>query len=346
MSRTGFPAVFLALALLAAALLAPVAASAEEDGIFAEIHTAKGVITARLFHRRAPLTVMNFIQLAEGTRSWTHPNGASMDVPLYRNLVFHRVRDFMVQTGDPVGDGRGGPGYEFEDEFHPDLHHDRPGMLSMANRGPRTNGSQFFITKLAAPWLNGRHSVFGEVVDGRPVLNAVVEGDRLDKVVILRRGEEALGFDVELAHALANARTEELREKAQKTVPEPTAPVDPATVPAAGQPAVSPGSFEFLVIGHKEMKDAARLGLVFHYDRAGALEVAQKLVRLARAQGADFTALRRRFSDMRRETISRNVSDTPMSPAGLKSIFTMKPGQISDPIDLPTGVYIFKRLPQ
>ncbi len=336
-----------ALALAALSLAGPGRAAAENEGLFADLHTSKGVVTARLHYRRAPLTVMNFIQLAEGTREWQHPTtGATTSEPLYRNIAFHLVRDFMIQTGDPAGTGKGGPGYVFDDEFHPELSHAEPGILSMGNRGPNTNGSQFFITKLPAPWLDGRYTAFGTVVAGIDVVGAIVVGDRLDKIVIRREGSEAARFDVEYAHVLANRRTAELRKAAEKNVPEPSAPVDPAKLPAADQPHVSPGNFEFIVIGHSEMPDVKRIGRDFYYDRAGAIDIAGKLVRLARSEGANFSALREKYSDMRRETVARNVADSPMAPAGLKAIFALKPGQISDPIDLPTGVYIFLRLPE
>ncbi|MCC2113341.1 MAG: hypothetical protein KDJ16_15000, partial [Hyphomicrobiales bacterium] len=163
--------------------------------------------------------------------------------------------------------------------------------------------------------------------------------------VIRREGSEAALFDVEYAHVLANRLKEDLRKVAEKQIPEPTAEIDPAKVPADGQPYVSPGDFEFIVIGHTEMPDLKRIGRTFAYDRAGAIAIAEKLVRLARSKDADFSALRQKFSDMRRETIARNVVDSPTAPAGLKLIFALKPGQVSDPIDLPTGVYIFMRLP-
>src|SRR5262249_34386661 len=133
-----------------------------------------GTITLRLFPDRAPKTVRNFVGLAEGTIEWTDPRtGARTTDPLYDGTVFHRVIDnFMLQGGDPLGNGRGGPGYEFEDEFH-DLRFDRPYLLAMANAGPGTNGSQFFITVVPTPHLNGRHTIFGEVIEGTDVVDAI-----------------------------------------------------------------------------------------------------------------------------------------------------------------------------
>lgn len=150
----------------------------------ATIHTTKGDIDIELFPERAPRTVENFVGLATGEIEWTDPEtGDSRDDPLYRDVPFHRVIEgFMIQTGDPAGTGRGGPGYTFDDEFHPDLRHDDAGIVSMANRGPDTNGSQFFITLDAQPHLDDRHAVFGKVIDGMDVVRSIgaVETDQND----------------------------------------------------------------------------------------------------------------------------------------------------------------------
>ncbi len=167
-----------------------------DKGIFAEIQTNKGKITVRLFYRKVPKTVANFIGLAEGTKSWIDVRtGQSQNTPLYRNLKFHRViKNFMVQGGDPLGNGRGGPGYRFQDEFHPELKHNKAGILSMANAGPNTNGSQFFITHVPTPWLDNRHSVFGEVIEGMNVVNHIRQNDDLVGIRIIRKGKEAAAF--------------------------------------------------------------------------------------------------------------------------------------------------------
>jgi peptidyl-prolyl cis-trans isomerase A (cyclophilin A) len=141
----------------------------------ATLETTFGEITVELFAERAPRTVENFVGLATGDREWEDPEtGEQRDDPLYRDVEFHRVIEgFMIQGGDPTGTGRGGPGYEFDDEFHPELRHDGPGILSMANSGPDTNGSQFFITLDAQPHLDDRHSVFGQVIDGMDVVEEI-----------------------------------------------------------------------------------------------------------------------------------------------------------------------------
>jgi peptidyl-prolyl cis-trans isomerase A (cyclophilin A) len=146
-----------------------------------------GTIVLRLFPEQAPKTVQNFVGLAEGTTEWTDPRtGQRTTEPLYNGTIFHRVIDrFMLQGGDPLGTGTGGPGYEFEDEFHPDLRFNRPYLLAMANAGPGTNGSQFFITVVPTPHLDGRHTIFGEVVEGSDIVDAIgkTETDRGDRPV-------------------------------------------------------------------------------------------------------------------------------------------------------------------
>ena len=160
-----------------------------QDGIYAKITTEKGEILIKLTHKETPGTVGNFVSLAEGKmENSAKPQGK----PYYDGIKFHRViPDFMIQGGDPNGTGAGGPGYNFEDEFHPELKHDTPGVLSMANAGPATNGSQFFITHVATPWLDGKHTVFGNVIEGQDVVDNVAQGDTMQKVEILRVGEEA-----------------------------------------------------------------------------------------------------------------------------------------------------------
>ncbi|MDD4218699.1 MAG: peptidylprolyl isomerase [Sphaerochaetaceae bacterium] len=163
-----------------------------QDGLYAKIITNRGDIEVSLEYKKAPMTVANFVGLAEGVLNLKDPGK-----PYYDGLKFHRViKDFMVQTGCPLGKGTGGPGYNFPDEFVDDLTHTGPGVLSMANAGPGTNGSQFFITHVATPWLDGKHSVFGHVVEGQSVVDAIVEGDSIKSIEIKRVGEQAKAFTV------------------------------------------------------------------------------------------------------------------------------------------------------
>lgn len=161
-----------------------------EPGIYAEFHTEKGIIVCMLEYKKTPMTVANFVGLAEG--KFTVQDTIKYVTPFYNGLKFHRViSDFMIQGGDPDGTGSGGPKHRFYDEIVPELKHDKPGILSMANSGPATNGSQFFITHKETPWLDGKHTVFGHVVSGQEVVNAIVQGDVMKQVKIVRVGDEA-----------------------------------------------------------------------------------------------------------------------------------------------------------
>jgi len=159
----------------------------------ATLRTNQGTIVLRLFPDQAPKTVQNFVDLAEGSREWTNPTSRNKTkAKLYDGTIFHRViAGFMIQGGDPLGTGTGGPGYKFKDEIHPDLRFDKPYLLAMANAGPGTNGSQFFITVGATPWLNGKHTIFGEVISGADVVDKIsrvqtVPGDRPVTDVVLQ----------------------------------------------------------------------------------------------------------------------------------------------------------------
>lgn len=163
------------------------------EGLFAKINTTKGSIVVKLEFEKTPLTVANFVGLAEGS---IKNNAKAEGEPYYDGLTFHRViADFMIQGGDPTGTGSGGPGYQFKDEFDQSLKHDRAGTLSMANAGPGTNGSQFFITHKPTSWLDGRHSVFGYVVEGQGTVDLIAKGDKIKNIVIIRNGKAAKKFD-------------------------------------------------------------------------------------------------------------------------------------------------------
>ena len=164
-----------------------------QEGIFAVFSTDKGSIKIQLTYDKTPGTVGNFVGLVEGA---IKNDIKEMGTPYYDGLKFHRViPDFMIQGGCPQGTGVGGPGYNFDDEFHPELKHDRAGILSMANAGPGTNGSQFFITHIETPWLDGKHTVFGQLIEGQDVVNAIAQNDVIQKITIERMGESAEKFD-------------------------------------------------------------------------------------------------------------------------------------------------------
>lgn len=176
-----------------------------QDGLYAKFNTTKGEILVALEYQKTPGTVGHFVALAEGNlENAVKPQGT----PYYNGLKFHRViPDFMIQGGCPQGTGTGNPGYKFDDEFHPDLKHDGPGVLSMANAGPGTNGSQFFITHVETPWLDNNHTVFGKVIEGQDVVDAIAQGDEIKTLDIVRSGADAEGFNaVEAFRTFEGAR--------------------------------------------------------------------------------------------------------------------------------------------
>ena len=198
--------------ILAVALLATINTNnINKEGMYAKIKTNKGDIMLELEFEKTPLTVANFVGLAEGK---IKNNKKEVGEPYYDGLKFHRViADFMIQGGCPDGNGMGGPGYQFPDEIHPDLKHSGPGILSMANAGPGTNGSQFFITHKETPWLDGKHTVFGKVTEGQDVVDAIAQDDKIIKIDIIRKGENAKKFD---SKAIFDKELEKLEKQAEE----------------------------------------------------------------------------------------------------------------------------------
>jgi FKBP-type peptidyl-prolyl cis-trans isomerase len=187
------------------------------NGLYAKFNTSKGAIVVNLEFEKTPGTVGNFVALAEGN---LENNSKPQGTPYYNGLKFHRViADFMIQGGCPLGTGTGSPGYSFDDEFHPELKHNAPGILSMANSGPASNGSQFFITHVATPWLDNKHTVFGKVIEGQDVVDAIAQNDVIESIEIIRVGEAAEKFNAVEAFRVfegARAKREEEAKKAAK----------------------------------------------------------------------------------------------------------------------------------
>ncbi len=296
------------LFLITAVFIAPaVSAGTLNDGLYANMKTSKGEIVLRLFYKRAPLTVSNFVGLAEGTKQWNDPvTSKAMKTRYYDGLSFHRViNDFMIQGGDPLGTGTGGPGYTFKDEFHSELKHSKAGILSMANAGADTNGSQFFITHVPTPHLDSKHSVFGEVVEGMKVVNAIEKGDLINTVTIIRKGESANSFDPESIEKNITEQNKKLAEKNRKNIPEPTSAIDAAKVPDAGKPETE---------------------------------------EVARRKGVSFADLIKRYTDLPQQTKLPLLSSKNNLPDYLQPALNLKEGQVSDPVDSPFGYLIFSRV--
>jgi peptidyl-prolyl cis-trans isomerase A (cyclophilin A) len=183
-----------------------------KDGLYAKFNTSKGDILVNLEYQKTPGTVGNFVALAQGN---LENSVKKQGEPYYNGLKFHRViPDFMIQGGCPLGTGTGNPGYKFEDEFHPDLKHDKPGILSMANAGPGTNGSQFFITHIPTDWLDGKHTVFGNVIEGQNIVDSIGQGDVLETLEIIAVGSDAEAFKaVEAFRSFEGAREKNLAKQ-------------------------------------------------------------------------------------------------------------------------------------
>jgi cyclophilin family peptidyl-prolyl cis-trans isomerase len=312
-----------------------------KDGLYSVVETNKGTIVLQLHYDKVPVTVANYVGLATGNIAWIDPKTKERrNDPFYDGLTFHRIiKDFMVQGGCPLGSGSGGPGYQFSDEFHPDLKHSGPGILSMARTSqPGTNGSQFFLTLKATPWLDNKHSVFGKLVEGMEVLKLIggseTQGARgsplekivMNKVTIHRVGEKAKAWDISSVAA--------------KSVPDIADElIDPARVWNPKGEKVKTIKLQFIVI---QWKDIAGVHPLCPYNKGQAKLLAQKVVRVARAKGASFNELELRFSDSQTGGQAYEIDGAKDGfPEALKPVLTLKQGQISDPLEGPQGFMIF-----
>ena len=341
MVKTIFTFIFIFISLIA---ISPAKAQTElDDGMYAQMQTNKGLILLRLFYDKTPQTVANFVGLAEGSKQWRDPDTQQLkQSKFYDGIKFHRViKDFMIQSGDPLGTGAGGPGFRFRDEFHPQLKHNKPGILSMANSGPHTNGSQFFITHTATPWLNNKHSVFGEVEQGIEVVNKIAKDDVILSLTILRVGAAAQNFDATIFEKKASEESQKSAETNKKEVPPITKKADPIRIPQPGQPAAETVAVDLMVIAYKGSQLPKEN---IYYDKPGALAIAQALVEVARQEGIDFADLNSKFTDFPQQmTLPVLQQSAEQLPAFLKPAFHLEVGQISDPIDSPMGFLILRR---
>ncbi len=331
-------------------------ARSRPDGLYAEMETSKGKIVFRLYYDKVPITVANFVALAEGSNELAKEN--LRGIPFYDGQTFHKViPGVMVLGGDPKGTGNGGPGYRFGRELRPDLRHDHPGTLSMLNDGAFSHGSRFFITLRATPRFDDKHTVFGDVVEGLSVVSRLEEGDKIRCVSILRQGKAADAFDLtdplrELQQSAGRAEREARRSAREETdrsrsgakqpeLPRLTGKPDPARVPTEGQPANEKVALEVLLVSHRgAIPRPVRPSL----EKPQARKVAEHLAALAREPGTDFVELARQFSDSSDYRIPLLTRDEGTADA-LLPCFRLKPGQVTGPIDTPKGFMIFRRVP-
>ena len=322
-----------------------------EDGLYAIIETSYGPVVARLHYKRAPLTVGSFVGLATGKIGWIktqggeEPKGEKSNEPYYDGLTFHRiVPEFVVQGGCPFGTGLGGPGYSFREEVHPDLEHDSEGVLSMARTNQRaTTGSQFFITLGPTPSLDqrGPYSVFGKVVSGMENIHKMVKETGALPVKPGEKAKPAPTMKSIRIHAVgAEAKAFDPLNATAKDLPEPTAEVDPARVPAADAEERDEANVDGMVIFHKGLDS---MPPVLGPNKEEAKAIAAKLVRLARSKGADWVKLANRWSDIKPGFEGLELKKSAKMPKAFEPVMKLAPGQISDPVWVENyGWMIFK----
>lgn len=322
-----------------------------KDGLYVVIETNHGTMVGQLAYDKVPHTVGNFVGLAEGTIEWADPKDPTVKhkKPFYDGLTFHRIinkpRPFMIQGGCPLGNGQGGPGYAFAEEFHPSLRHDAKGIFSMAKtRAPSTTGSQFFITLGPTQWLDNKHSVFGKLVKGKDVLDKIaavaIQAPDLAKGIAPGRPVTPVVMKTVRIHRVgAAAKAWDPFQAVKKNVPEPKGQPDPARVwqPTTQKPKAA-GSFHIMMIRYKGSAGASPL---IQLSKDEALAMAKKIVSLARQKDGDFLALAKKYSDSPDGGRAYQLRDSPQFPKELKPVFTMSSGQVSDPLPNDQGWFIF-----
>jgi peptidyl-prolyl cis-trans isomerase A (cyclophilin A) len=326
-----------------------------KDGLYVIFQTNRGAMVAEMYYEKAPMTVGNFIGLAAGKiKSFDAKTGKEKAGPFFNGLNFHRIiPGFMIQGGCPQGNGRGGPGYRFKDEFHPELKHSSVGTLSMANSGPATNGSQFFITLGPTPNLNNRHSVFGKLVKGLDVLKAIgatgspsgrPTGETIMKNVTVHRvGDKAKAFNISSLPKGWQISTVP-KKPAAKVVPDVADDkIDATRVPDPKAPFAQSVKVEYLLI---QWKGVPRSNPLNSLTKEQALAVCKKILRLCRVKDADFKKISKKYSDVPTNGRAIDLQQSPNMPPIFKPAFQLKTGQISNVIESPQGFLIFHKPPK
>jgi cyclophilin family peptidyl-prolyl cis-trans isomerase len=328
------------------------------EGIYARINTTRDPILIRLYYRQAPLAVAGFLGLARGDISWQGPHqGKKAKVPYFDGRFFHEViPNLLVQGGAERAGGHGGPEILLDHEIDPSLSHNRAGMVSLLNEGASARADRFLITLAPAPFLDGRHTIFGEVASGMENLKRIRKGDRITRVTVIRQGEDAGGFEVgpllerlleraavlsaEQKNAALAAALKGRDRDCRKHLPEPAGAPDPDRVPTSGQPETEQVALEYILVTYK----GALTPQVYQcYEQEEARLVAGRIAELARRPGSDFAELSRKYSDAPEYKIPLLLRGKE-HPDSVAPVFRLKVGQVSDPLLTAKGYMTFRRV--
>jgi cyclophilin family peptidyl-prolyl cis-trans isomerase len=333
------------------------AAGPVPDGLYARFDTSQGRILFRLFYKQAPMTTANFIGLAEGTMEWKDPvTGKTKKALFYNGLVFYQViPDLMIQAGALEPSGQGGPGYLQDSEIDPALSHNRPGILSLLNEGPYAHGSRFLITLAPAPFLDGRHTIIGEAVQGLEVIRKLDQGDRINSIKIIRIGRPAKRFEIgpllERIRSRAKVISQEGESAARpgtekrktgdcrKNLEELQGESDPLRVPSPDQPESDRVALEYILVTYRGAMTPREYQC---YEKEEARKTAEHLSKLARMKGTDFSKTALKYSDATEQRIPILIKGKNV-PAGIEPVFRLKEGQVSGPLLSDKGYMVFKR---